>query len=330
MKEQIVYEVLKHLPTFSSDQISDVKEAVRMVLYNYEISEKQTKLQTINNSYIYYINMYCESLLQYGRSSGTVRNYKFHLTKLLSYINLPINSITDEDIFMYLSSYKKLRQVSNRYLDNIRIVFNGFFTWLVKRKILQINPMYSIDPIKTPKSVKKPYSPKEMEQMRSACNTERDLSIIDCLYSSAIRVSEIAGLNRSDISFTDNEIIVLGKGNKERVTYLNDKSLYHLKRYLDLRTDHNNALFVSQNAPHKRLTTNGFRSIIKRIGTSANVEKAHPHRFRRTSATDLLNAGMPIEQVQELLGHESIETTRLYCSVNRQSVKHNHQRLMNF
>lgn len=173
-------------------------------------------------------------------------------------------------------------------------------------------------------------SAKEVEMLRSACESERDLAIIECLYSTAVRASELLQLNRSDISFSKDDIIVLGKGNKERITYLNARSHIHLQNYLAMRTDDNSALFVSSKAPHDRLTRRGLESILNKIASSANVENVHPHRFRRTSATDLLNAGMPIEQVQELLGHKSIETTRIYCTINQEAVKHNHKRYMNF
>ena len=166
--------------------------------------------------------------------------------------------------------------------------------------------------------------------VRSSCGCERDLAIIECLYSTAVRASELLQLNRSDISFSRDDITVLGKGNKERITYLNARANIHLKNYLESRTDDNPALFVSSKSPYSRLTRCGLENILKRIGFSAQVEKVHPHRFRRTSATDLLNAGMPIEQVQELLGHKSIETTRIYCTVSQEAVKHNHKRLMNF
>lgn len=271
MKEQFICEILHHLPSFSSDQLSKVKEAVRIVLCNYDISAKETSLQVVNNTSLYHLQMYLESCEQSGKSSGTVELYRFHLSRLLSYVNKDVTSITDDDVYQYLYNYKHQRPVSNSYL-----------------------------------------------------------AIIECLYSTAVRASELLRLDRSGISFVQDDIIVLGKGNKERVTYLNAKSHIHLQNYLAMRTDDNPALFVSSRAPFDRLTRRGLEDLINRIAAKANVEKVHPHRFRRTSATDLLNAGMPIEQVQELLGHKSIETTRIYCAVNQEAVKHNHKRYMNF
>lgn len=330
MKEQFIIEILHHLPSFSSEQLTEIKDAVRIVLCKYDIAAKETSLQVINNTSFHYLQMYLESCGQSGKSGGTVNLYRFHLSRLVSYINKDVTSISDDDIYQYLYNYKHQRPVSNAYLNQLRLIFNGFFKWLIKKRIRVTNPVDAIDLIKCQKKVKKPLSAKELEQLRSACESERDLAIVECLYSTAVRASELLQLDRDDISFEKDDIIVLGKGNKERITYLNAKSHIHLKNYLEMRTDDNPALFVSSRAPHERLTRRGLEDLINRIAATAKVEKVHPHRFRRTSATDLLNAGMPIEQVQELLGHKSIETTRIYCTVSQEAVKHNHKRYMNF
>ena len=330
MKEQFIIEILHHLPNFTSDQLSNVKEAVRIVLCNYDISAKETSLQAVNNTSLHFLQMYLESCGQSGKSPGTIELYRFHLSRMLSYINKDVSSINDDDVYQYLYNYKHQRPVSNSYLNQLRLIYSGFFKWLIKKRIRTTNPVDTIDLIKCQKKVKKPLTAKEVEQIRSACKTERDLAIIECLYSTAVRATELLQLNREDISFSRDDIIVLGKGNKERITYLNAKSHIHLQNYLSMRTDDNPALFVSSRAPFNRLTRRGLEDLINRIATAANVEKVHPHRFRRTSATDLLNAGMPIEQVQQLLGHKSIETTRIYCTVSQEAVKHNHKRYMNF
>lgn len=330
MKEQIILEILHCLPHFTTDQLVEVKDAVRIVLCKYDVSTKETSLQTVNNSSLHYLQTYLESCEQAGKSSGTISLYQFHLSHFLSYANKDVININDDDIYTYLYNYRHQRTVSNSYLNQLRLILNGFFKWLIKRRIRTSNPVDTIDAIKCQKKVKKPLTAKDVELIRSSCESERDLAIVECLYSTAVRATELLQLNRSDISFIQDDIIVLGKGNKERVTYLNARAHIHLKNYLKSRTDNNHALFVSSKAPFERLTRRGLEDILKRIGAAANVEKVHPHRFRRTSATDLLNAGMPIEQVQELLGHKSIETTRIYCTVSQEAVKHNHKRLMNF
>lgn len=330
MKEQFICEFLHYLPSFSANQLSEIKEAIRIVLCKYELVTKETSLQVIDNSSLHYLQMYLESCEQAGKSNGTVSNYQFHLSHFLSYVNKDIRNINDDDVYTYLYNYRHKRNVSNSYVNQIRIVINGFFKWLIKKRILASNPVDAIDTIKCQHKIKKPLSAEDVERLRSACKRERDLAMIECLYSTAVRASELLQLNRTDISLLKDDITVLGKGNKERITYLNAKAHIHLQNYLDLRTDDNPALFVSSRAPYSRLTRRGLESIINKIAASANVEKVHPHRFRRTSATDLLNAGMPIEQVQELLGHKSIETTRIYCTINQEAVKHNHKRYMNF
>jgi len=330
MKEQVILEILHHLPSFCADQLSEVKEAVRIVLCKYDISAKETALQVVDNSSFRYLQMYLESCEQAGKSKGTIGLYSFHISHLLSFANKPIQDITDDDVYTYLYHYRHQRTVSNAYLNQIRLILNVFFKWLIKKRIIASNPLDAIDPVKHQKKIKKPLSSEEVELIRSACTTERDLAIVECLYSTAVRASELLQLDRSDVSFTKDDIIVLGKGSKERVTYLNARAHIHLKNYLASRTDDNPALFVSCKAPHERLTRRGLEDIINRISGAAGVEKVHPHRFRRTSATDLLTAGMPIEQVQELLGHKSIETTRIYCTVTQESVRYNHKRFMNF
>lgn len=330
MKDQFICEILHHLPSFTADQLSEIKGAIRIVLCKYDLAPKETALQTVNNSSLHYMQLYLDAFEQAGKSKNSAGLYRFHLSHFLSYVNKDVSQITDDDVYEYLHNYRHKRAVDNSYLNQIRLVLNKFFKWLVIKKIIPANPVDSIEPIKCQKKIKKPLSAEEVERLRSACESERNLAIIECLYSTAVRASELLRLNRSDISFTKDDIVVLGKGNKERVTYLNAKSHIHLQNYLELRTDDNPALFVRSRAPHERLTRRGLEDILNRIAAAANVKNVHPHRFRRTSATDLLNAGMPIEQVQELLGHKSIETTRIYCTVNQEAVKHNHKRFMNF
>jgi len=330
MKEQIILEILHLLPQYTSDQLYEIKEAVRVVLCKYNISSKETSLQVVDTSSLHYLQMYLEACAQAGKSKGTINLYRFHISHFLSYANKDITQITDDDVYTYFYKYRHQRTVSNSYLNQIRLNLNVFFKWLIKKRLVLSNPMDAIDAVKCQKKIKKPLSSEEVELIRSACESERDLAIVECLYSTAVRASELLQLNRSDISFTKDDITVLGKGNKERVTYLNARAHIHLKNYLESRTDNNPALFVSCKAPHERLTRRGLEDIINRISSAAGVDKVHPHRFRRTSATDLLRAGMPIEQVQELLGHKNIETTRIYCTVTQESVRYNHKRYMNF
>jgi len=247
---------------------------------------------------------------------------------MLQYLNKPVDEITEADLFLYISAYQKRRRVSNAYLDNIRLVFSSFFGWLSSKGYISRNPAAGLEPIKTEKRIKKPLSDIELEKLRRKCNIERDLALIEFLYSTGVRMSELVALNRQDIDFNSMDVIVYGKGSKEREAYLTAASCMHLKEYLDSRTDDNEALFVSLKAPHKRLTVAGIEEILRKLGRQTGIEKVHPHRFRRTMATNILNKGMPIEEVKELLGHVKLDTTLIYCQVSKENVKHSHRKYM--
>lgn len=329
MKEEIVTAIVQEMmPLLDSGQLAALKEAVRARLCGYDIRKKETALICTENNGMNYLQIFLETLRQNGKSEGTIEQYRLHLSRMLSYIGKNVQKIEDDDLIDYMHKYKQLRKVSGRYLNNMRLVFNSFFRWLQRRKVILRNPVDGLEPIKYRQVVKKPLSPEELEKVRCACVQERDLAMVEFLYSSAVRVSELTALNREDICWQSDDVMVLGKGNKEREVYLNARTHLHLKQYLESRTDDNPALFVSARAPHERLTRAGIEYILSQLGSVAGVEKVHPHRFRRTSATDLLRMGMPIEQVQELLGHTKIETTRIYCTVNKEQVRSSHRRFM--
>ena len=329
MKEQIVMDILREMTTIlTQEQLMKLKEVVRVQLCGYDVRKKETALMRTDQNWMNYLQVYLEGFRQNGKSTGTIEQYNLHLSRMLSYVAKNVQDIEDDDLISYMYKYRALRKVSNRYLNNMRLVFNSFFRWLQRRKVIFRNPVDGLEPIKYKQDVKKPLSPEELEKVRCACEQERDLAIVEFLYSSAVRVSELCQLNRDDICWESDDVMVLGKGNKEREVYLNARAHLHLKQYLESRTDGNPALFVGTRAPHERLTKSGVRNILKKIGSAAGVSKVHPHRFRRTSATDLLRMGMPIEQVQELLGHVKIETTRIYCTVTKEQVRASHRRFM--
>ena len=263
-----------------------------------------------------------------GKSVETVKRYRYELKRLLSYINKAVYSVTAGDISSYMRAYKRLRQVSNQTLQNVRAVYSSFFAWLRDRGRIRKNPMQLVENIKIEKVLKKPYTDEEREMLLRKCKTLRDKAMLEFLYSTAVRVSELARLNRDDIRFTNKDLIVLGKGAKERRVYINDRTNMYLREYLQSRTDSNLALFVSVKSPHKRLTKAGIEDIIRRIGNRAQVEKAHPHRFRRTAATNALNRGMPVQEVAELLGHANLQTTMRYCTVSQDSVQYHHRKYL--
>lgn len=329
MKDEIVMAVLREMtPLLSQEQLDTLKEVMQAQLSGYEVQKRETSLIRTDQNGMNYLQVFLESFRHNGKSEGTIEQYRFHLSRMLSYVGKNVQEIEDDDLIDYMHKYKRIRKVSGRYLNNMRLVFNSFFRWLQRRKIILRNPVDGLEPVKYRQVVKKPLSPEELERVRCACEQERDLAIVEFLYSSAVRVSELVRLNREDICWESDDVMVLGKGNKEREVYLNAKAHLHLKQYLADRTDSNPALFVSMKAPHERLTRSGIEYILAGLGTAAGVDNVHPHRFRRTAATDLLRMGMPIEQVQELLGHVKIETTRIYCTVTKEQVRASHRKYM--
>lgn len=329
MKDEIVSAILQEMmPLLNDEQLAVLKDVIRIKLCGYEIQRKETAVMCTDNNGQNYIRMFLDTFRQNGKSEGTIEQYYGHLSKLFSYLGKNVQQVEDDDLIDYMHKYKAIRKVSGRYLNNMRLVFNSFFRWLQRKRIITVNPVDALEPIKYKKSIKKPLSPEELEKVRCACERERDLAIVEFLYSSAVRVSELTALNREDICWESDDVLVLGKGNKEREVYLNARAHYHLKKYLESRTDDNPALFAWTKAPHKRLKRCGIENIVKKLGHAAGVNNVHPHRFRRTSATDLLRMGMPIEQVQELLGHVKIETTRIYCTVTKEQVRASHRRFM--
>lgn len=325
MIEKIVAEVLQWM---EGKDIRQLKNALYAVLYGYEITEKSTELERIDRSWEQELGAFLIRKRVEGRSEKTIKLYRLHLWRMLQYINKPVQEISEADLFLYISSYQKRRNVSNAYLDNIRLVFSSFFGWLNNKGYISKNPAAGLDPIKVEKRIKKPLSDTELEKLRRKCRIERDLALLEFLYSTGVRVSELTSLNRQDIDFDHMDVIVYGKGAKERETYLTAASFMHLKEYLDSRTDDNEALFVSLRSPHERLTVSGVEEILRRLGRQTGIEKVHPHRFRRTMATNILNKGMPIEEVKEILGHVKLDTTMIYCQISRENVRHSHRKYM--
>lgn len=325
MVEQVVDNVLMAM---TGRGLEELKSVLYCVLAGYEVTEKRTELQRIDDSWEEELQAFLVRKRVEGRSERTLIQYNLHLRRMLQYINLPVKEITGADLFSYIAMYKQKRGVSSVYLDNIRLVCSSFFGWLSNKGYISGNPAASLDPIKKEKRIKKPLSDTDLEMLRRKCTVERDIALIECLYSTGVRVSELISLNRNDVDFDNMRAVVYGKGAKERETYLTAAACMHLKEYLEARSDENPALFVSLREPHDRLTVSGVEEILRKLGRDTGIPKVHPHRFRRTMATNILNKGMPIEEVKELLGHVKLDTTLIYCQVNRENVRHNHKKYM--
>ena len=246
--------------------------------------------------------------------------------KLLSHITTPIRKVTTEEIRAYLSDYQKINNCSKVTVDNVRRNISSFFSWLEEEDYILKSPMRRIHKIKTKQPVKEIISDEAIERLRDSCSHPRDLAMIDLLYSTGIRVGELVNLNRKDINFEARECVVYGKGDKERKVYFDAKAKLHIQQYLEGRNDDNPALFVTLDSPYERLKISGVEIRIRELGRKLNLNKIHPHKFRRTMATRAIDKGMPIEQVQKILGHSQIDTTMQYAIVNQVNVKASHQR----
>ena len=263
-----------------------------------------------------------------GCSKATIENYRFNLNKFLLGVGKNPTEIVTQDIRKYLADYKRERGVSNTTLDNMRRVFQSFFTWMHREGYVLKDPCAAVNKIRADKIIKNPYSDEEMELMREAAKNLREKAIIEVLYSTGMRIGELEKLNKDDIDFVNGKAIVFGKGAKEREVYFNVKAQLALKKYLENRNDTNEALFVGLQSPYNRLKVSTYEKILRELGGRCGVH-CHPHRFRRTCATILLNKGMPIQEVSKILGHAKLETTMIYCEINQQSVAANHKKYMN-
>lgn len=263
-----------------------------------------------------------------GCSERSVSYYSSTLDNLIKTLEKPFNQIETEDLRVYLSEYQKKNDASKQTIDNIRRILSSFFTWLEDEDYILKSPVRRIHKIKTMKQVKETYSDEALERLRDNCKTIRDLALIDILASTGMRVGELVKLNRVDVDFVNRECVVLGKGSKERVVYFDARTKLHLQNYLNSRTDENEALFVSLLKPHNRLEIAGVEIMLRKLGRILEINKVHPHKFRRTLATRAIDKGMPIEQVQKLLGHQKIDTTMEYAIVDQQNVKNSHKKYL--
>lgn len=322
---KIIRKVLNEMEEKEGEKLED---ALYNVLSNYEIKEKRYETMEVNTGWKRELGIFLARKQMEGRAEETINQYKGCLARMLGYINKPVGKITESDLVLYISMYKKQRCVSNVYLDNIRRVFSSYFGWLYAKGYISVNPCAGIDKIKTEKKIKKPLLDTELEIIRRNCETKRDIALIEFLYSTGVRVSELTALDRNDVNFEKMEVVVYGKGGKEREVYLTPTTRMYLSEYLNSREDEKEALFVSTRKPWERIGKEGVESILKRLGAKSGVEKVHPHRFRRTMATNILNKGMPIEEVKEILGHSKLDTTMIYCEINKENIKHHHKKYM--
>lgn len=261
-----------------------------------------------------------------GCSMKSMKYYMYILNTFLRKIPKVCKDITTDDIRNYLDNYSTNSNTSKTSMDNIRRVLSSFFSWLEQEDYIRKNPVKRIHKIKTLKVIKQAYSDENIETLKDSCNSLRDKVIIELLSSTGIRVGELVTLNRDSIDFENKQCVVLGKGGKQRQVYFDSKTKLHLQNYLSSRIDDNEALFISLFKPFNRLQISGVEIMLRKLGDKTNIKKVHPHRFRRTLATKAIDKGMPVEQVQILLGHTKIDTTMHYAIVDQNNVKNSYRR----
>ncbi|CAG9359557.1 Site-specific recombinase XerD [Clostridium perfringens] len=289
----------------------------------YESSEVEPNHKNEN-----YCDMFISSKRVEGCSEKSLKYYKSTIENMLNVLGKEIKHITTEDLREYLSKYYENSSCSKVTIDNIRRILSSFFSWLEDENYILKSPVRRIHKIRTGKVIKETYTDEHLEIMRDSCKEIRDLAMIDLLNSTGIRVGELVKLNIDDVNFNERECIVTGKGDKQRKVYFDARTKIHLENYLKSRRDNNNALFVSLIKPHKRLKISGVEIRMRELGRKLNITKVHPHKFRRTLATRAIDKGMPIEQVQQLLGHQKIDTTLKYAMVNQNNIKISHRKFI--
>jgi site-specific recombinase XerD len=325
MKEKIMTDIIQQMLIYLDNaQLKQLRQALENTLCHYEVTDTQVKQeQDDSNSFI---TMFIAAKRVEGCSEKTLKYYETTITALVSSLGKSVRHILTEDLRTYLIEYQTKNQSSRVTIDNIRRIFSSFFSWLEDEDYIIKSPARRIHKVKTASNIKETYSDEDLEKMRDNCGELRDLAMIDMLASTGMRVGEMVLLNRKNIDFSERECVVFGKGDKERIVYFDARAKLHLQEYLDSRTDDNPALFVSLRAPHNRIKIGGIEHRLREMGKQLNIPKVHPHKFRRTLATMAIDKGMPIEQLQRLLGHQRIDTTLQYAMVKQSNVKTAHRK----
>lgn len=325
MKEKLISEIIREmLPLLDNKQLRKLKNTLET--YFFDISIKVSQDVNTEKEELDYLEIFLSAKKIEGCSEKTLIYYRNTIQQMLDSVEKSVCSIGTEDLRDYLADYQAEKKSSKITIDNIRRIFSSFFAWLEDEDYIIKSPVRRIHRIKSGSTIKETYTDEQLETMRDNCGNLRDLALIDILASTGMRVGELVLLNKEDISFDERECIVFGKGDKERMVYFDARTKIHLQNYLDSRTDNNEALFVSLKAPYNRMKIGGIELRLREMGRRLNIEKVHPHKFRRTLATVAIDKGMPIEQLQKLLGHQRIDTTLQYAMVKQSNVKIAHRK----
>lgn len=323
MKEQIITEIEQEmLKSLDNVQLENLRKVLIVTLSKYDFVENKSDADEVKD----YIEMFLSAKRVEGRSEKSLAYYSKTIHKVCEEIDKDVRRITTDDLRRYLSDYQETHKSSKVTIDNIRRILSSFFGWLEDEDYIVKSPVRRIHKVKSGSVVKDTYSDEDLELMRDNCTESRDLALIDMLSSTGMRVGEIVLLNISDIDFKERECKVFGKGGKERIVYFDARTKMHLSRYLNERKDNSEALFVSLKSPFHRMSIGGIEARLRKIGLEVGIKNVFPHKFRRTLATSAIDKGMPIEQLQRLLGHQRIDTTLQYAMVKQSNVKQAHKR----
>lgn len=326
MKEKVIKEIEQKMASIlNNEQKEKLKEVLLYTFYNIEVTSIKDELVEDTTDYA---KMFIAAKRIEGCSERTLNYYETTIRVMIEKLSKKINSIETEDLRNYLSEYQAKNNCSKVTIDNVRRILSSFFAWLEDEDYIMKSPVRRIHKVKATQTVKETYTDEELEEMRDACIEIRDLAMVDFLASTGVRVGELVNLDRVDIDMQERSCVVLGKGGKEREVYFDARTKIHLQNYLNSRTDNNPALFVSLLRPYDRLKISGVEIRLRELGKRINIKKIHPHKFRRTMATKAIDKGMPIEQVQVLLGHRKIDTTLQYAMVNQNNVRNSHKRFI--
>ena len=330
MKQTIIQAVVDGMKsTLTTIQLEQLNGVLDSVLAGYEVSPMPTSDEVRNKENAELLDVFLSAKRIEGCSEKSMHYYKSSIEKLVSAVKKNVREIDTNDIRRYLADIQAERGLSKVTIDNLRRIFSSFFSWLEDEDYIVKSPVRRIHKVRTDTLVKEVLTDENIEILRDSCQELRDVALIDMLASTGMRVGELVKINREDVDFQERQCVVFGKGNKEREVYFNARTKIHLKKYLDSRTDDNPALFVSLTKPYNRLSISGVEVRLRNLGKQANLNKVHPHKFRRTLATMAIDRGMPIEQVQKLLGHVKIDTTLHYAMVNQTNVKIAHRKFLN-
>lgn len=331
MVEKVLEKIINEMtPYLDNGQLEHLSNVLYVNFHGLELQEQSTELAATGmDGDAAKIKMFVASKKAVNRQDNTLKQYTREICNMLNFLGKRLEDITGMDLRYYYGIMREQRGIKMSTMQTRLHYLSSFWDFLNTEDLVQGNPVKKVGLLKLEKVIKKPFSAEELEALRVNCIELRDRALIEFLYSTGVRVSELVALNVGDVEIGKQELIVYGKGSKERKTYLTDGAMFHLQRYLQIRKQEgleDQPLFATLDNPHNRLTVAGIQYMLRQLGKRANVKNVHPHRFRRTVATDLLSRGMPIEQVKEFLGHEKLDTTMIYCSIKEENVQASHKK----